>query len=141
MRPFFMRLALVSLAAGVAYAAEVASSADERARKAAPSAPEEVTVGSLGAGLIKPPAPPRHATRKLDSASELAFDLQQVVTYLEYGQAFYRAYGKGTHSVEENQRFLKFLETYEAELALAKKEADTLRKWVYERGSLESAAP
>jgi len=86
------------------------------------------------------PTPRAHARRTLDSAAELARDLQEVVTFLEKGQAFLRSYGTGTHSVEENQAFLKFLETYEKELQVAKKESDALRKWVYEKGSLDNAA-
>ncbi|MFA5140609.1 MAG: hypothetical protein WC728_15380 [Elusimicrobiota bacterium] len=87
-----------------------------------------------------PPPPPAHARRTLDSAAELARDLQEVVVFLEKGQAFLRVYSTGTHTVEENQAFLKFLETYEKELQAAKKESDALRKWVYEKGSLDSAA-
>ncbi|HBL17454.1 MAG: hypothetical protein A2X36_12675 [Elusimicrobia bacterium GWA2_69_24] len=88
----------------------------------------------------RPPAPPAHAKRELETASDLAADLQQVVRFLEEGQAYYRAFQKGSHSVEENKRFLRFLESYEAEAAVAKKEVDALRKWVHERGGLEQGA-
>ena len=86
-----------------------------------------------------PPQPPKHARRNLDSAGELAKDFAEVVQYLEHGQSYFRAYQRGTHTVEENQAFLKFLETYEKEYAIAKKEAATLLKWVEEKGSLDSA--
>ncbi|MFH1723384.1 MAG: hypothetical protein ABII00_02060 [Elusimicrobiota bacterium] len=95
--------------------------------------------GAERRGLDKPPVAPRHEKRRLHTAAELARDLHEVVEFLEHGQAYFRAYRKGTHSLEENERFLRFLESYEAELGLAKKEVDTLREWIYERGSLEAA--
>lgn len=99
--------------------------------KAPPSAAEP-------AGMF-PPAPPAHAKRKLDTPTALAKDLHEVVAYLEKGQKFFRDYQTGSHTVEENAAFLKFLERYEAELKIAKKESLALRKWVVERGSLDAA--
>ncbi|PCI36600.1 MAG: hypothetical protein COB53_08975 [Elusimicrobia bacterium] len=89
-------------------------------------------------GLLKAPERPKRERRKLSSATELAQDLSLVVDYLERGQSYFRAYQRGTHSVEENKKFLDFLERYEKELAVAKKEIDTLDRWVLRRGSLDS---
>lgn len=89
-------------------------------------------------GLV-PPTPPAHARRSLDSPSDLVKDFAEVVAYLDAGQAYFRAYQKGTHSVEDNKRFLAFLESYEREYAVAKKESLALRTWVMERGSLDAA--
>lgn len=88
---------------------------------------------------LTPPVPPAHARRNLDSPSDLVKDFAEVVAYLDAGQAFFRAYQKGTHSVEDNKRFLAFLEAYEREYAVAKKESLALRTWVMERGSLDAA--
>jgi len=87
------------------------------------------------------PVPPEHKLRNLTNASDLAADLSQVVAYLEAGQVYFRDYQSGTHSLAENAEFLKFLETYEAELLLAEKEAATLKAWVDTKGSLDSALP
>ena len=89
-------------------------------------------------GTITPPARPARTVRKLDSAAELARDLALVVEYLENGQSFYGAYQRGTHSIEENKRFLEFLEQYEKELAVGRKEVETLGKWFEAKGSLDS---
>jgi hypothetical protein len=87
---------------------------------------------------LKVPAKPKRERRKLDSATDLAKDLALVVDYLERGQSYFRAYQRGTHSLEDNKKFLSFLEHYEKELAVAKKEIRTLDKWVEARGSLDS---
>lgn len=89
--------------------------------------------------VLTPPAVPAHARRNLDSPSDLVKDFAEVVAYLDAGQAYFRAYQKGTHSVEDNKRFLAFLEAYEREYAVAKKESLALRTWVMERGSLDAA--
>lgn len=119
--PRFLALALIA-AAGMLWAQEPST-------PTAP-APEPPRV-------LVPPAPPAHARRSLDSPTELARDFAEVVAYLDAGQAYFRAYQKGTHSVEENRAFLAFLEVYEKEYAVAKKEADALRTWVKERGALQ----
>ncbi len=90
--------------------------------------------------VLMPPAPPVHARRSLDAASELAKDLSDVVAYLDAGQAYFRAYQKGSHSAEENRQFLAFLQAYENEYAVAKREGEVLRKWIIEQGSLDAAS-
>jgi len=103
-----------------------------------------LTVGfSFGAaaatrGSLKAPARPARKVRKLSTATELARDLALVVDYLERGQSYFRAYQRGTHSIEENKQFLDFLEHYEKELLVAKKETRTLNKWIASKGSLDT---
>ena len=89
--------------------------------------------------VVSPPPPPEHQNRNITTVSQLSRDLHDVVVYLEAGQDYFRKYQTGTHSVEENAAFLNFLEVYEKELELAKKEARTLRIWVDTRGSLEAS--
>ncbi len=89
-------------------------------------------------GLLTAPDRLKRERRKISSATHLAADLALVVDYLERGQSYFRAYQRGTHSIEENKKFLKFLEHYEKELAVAKKEVATLDKWVANRGSLDT---
>ncbi len=86
----------------------------------------------------RPPAPPAHKKRYITNAADLAADLHDVVVYLAQGQAYFREYHAGTHSVAENADFLSFLETYEKELALAKKEAKTLGTWLERKGALKA---
>lgn len=86
---------------------------------------------------LVPPAVPAHARKNLDSPTELARDLAEVVAFLEQGQAYFRAYQKGTHTPEENRQFLAFLEAYERESAVARKEAAALKKWVDEQSGLK----
>ena len=131
-----MKKTFVLCAASVALAAAFLSAQSVDVSTPAASAPVPAVVEPPSR---LPPPPPAHARRTLDSASELSRDLQDVVTFLEKGQGFLKTYGTGTHTVEENQAFLKFLETYEKELQAAKKESDALRKWVYEKGSLDNA--
>ena len=106
------------------------------AEDAAPAAPVPAPAAPK---ILMPPAPPAHARRSLDAASELAKDLSEVVAYLDAGQAYFRAYQKGSHSAEENRQFLAFLQAYENEYAVAKKEGEVLRKWIIEQGSLDAA--
>ena len=83
------------------------------------------------------PKPPAHVQRELNTASGLARDLTEVVAYLEQGQVYLRSYQSGTHTAEDNARFLVFLEAYEKEREIAKKESETLRKWILEKTELE----
>lgn len=86
--------------------------------------------------VLTPPAAPAHARKSLDSPGELARDLAEVVTFLEQGQAYFRAYQKGSHTPEENKLFMAFLETFEREQVVARKESDALRKWLLEQSDL-----
>lgn len=87
--------------------------------------------------VVSAPKPPAHVQRELNTAAGLARDLTEVVAYLEQGQAYYRSYQTGTHTAEDNARFLVFLENYEKEREIAKKETETLRRWVTEKTELE----
>lgn len=141
MRRYWLLSVILALGAGVWAGAESEpASGPAAAPVLPPSSVEPLRPAAAAPDPWRPPAAPAHAKRELDTAADLAADLQQVVRFLEEGQAYYRAFQKGSHSVEENKRFLKFLETYEAEAAVAKKEVDALRKWVYERGGLEQGA-
>lgn len=92
----------------------------------------------LPTGFFPPPVP-KHERRELSSAAEIALDLAEVVAFLEGGQSYFRTYQKGTHTSEENTRFLRFLEDYERERGIARKETETLRLWMQEKSDLEAA--
>ncbi|TBR21752.1 hypothetical protein EPO15_09445 [bacterium] len=121
------------LLAAVLFGAVLAASAQQpstpTASYAPPAEPEQPRT-------LTPPALPAHARKNLDSPSELARDFAEVVTFLEQGQSYFRAYQKGSHTPEENKAFLAFLESHEREQAVARKEADALRKWVLEQSAL-----
>lgn len=86
--------------------------------------------------VLMPPATPAHARKNLDSPAELARDYAEVITFLEQGQAYFRAYQKGSHTPEENKQFMAFLEAFEREQVVARKEGEALRKWVLEQSAL-----
>ncbi|TPW21989.1 MAG: hypothetical protein FD126_131 [Elusimicrobia bacterium] len=121
---------LLALLFGAALAASAQTPPAETSSYAPPAEPEAPRV-------LTPPAFPAHARKSLDSPSELARDFAEVVTFLEQGQSYFRAYQKGSHTPEENKQFLAFLEAYERESAVARKEADALRKWVLEQSALD----
>jgi len=120
---------LAAVLLGAVLAASAQSPSTPTASYAPPAVPEEPRV-------LTPPALPAHARKSLDSPSELARDFAEVVAFLEQGQAYFRAYQKGSHTPEENKQFLAFLEAFEREQAVARKEADALRKWVLEQSAL-----
>jgi hypothetical protein len=86
---------------------------------------------------LEPPKAPAHAQRDLNTAAVLVRDLHEVVVFLEQGKAYFRAYQKSNHTPEENAKFLRFLETHEKEREIAKKEAEALKRWVFEKSGLE----
>lgn len=135
------RYALVLMAVVMLGAARIALRAEEAPAAAVPAAAPAPAAAPVPAPrFLMPPAPPAHARRSLEAASELARDLSEVVGYLEAGQAYFRAYQKGSHSAEENRQFLAFLQTYENEYAVSKKEAAALKTWVLEQGSLDAVS-
>lgn len=87
--------------------------------------------------MLMPPSSPRHEQRMVDNASDLSRDLTDIVAFLEQGQSYFRAFKKGTHFPLENAAMLRFLEAYERERDLAKKESKLLNSWVQERSELE----
>jgi hypothetical protein len=93
--------------------------------------------GSVSSSL-KPPKPPRHKRKNITTIEDLAKDLSEVVAYLDKGRVYFKTYQTGSHTVAENADFLNFLETYERELALARKEAKTLQAWIDSKGPLDS---
>ncbi|MBI5200463.1 MAG: hypothetical protein HY925_02655, partial [Elusimicrobia bacterium] len=68
---------------------------------------------------------------------DLSRDLAEIVFFLEQGQSYFRAYKRGSHSAEENAAMLKFLEAYEREREIAKKESALLNSWVQTKSDLE----
>lgn len=86
-------------------------------------------------GLFPPKAPVR-PKNSLDSAGEVARDLAASVEYFEAGQSYYRAYAKGTHSAEENAAFVRFLEEYEKEQAVARRTHAALGIWLEKKSKV-----
>ncbi|MDX6770705.1 MAG: hypothetical protein SF051_14315 [Elusimicrobiota bacterium] len=111
------------------------SSAPAAAGAAAPAAVAEAVVPEKKPGLFPPKAPAR-AKNSLDSAGEVARDLAAAVEYFEAGQAYYRAFTKGTHTAEENAAFAKFLEDYEKEQATAKRTHAALGAWLEKKSQV-----
>lgn len=98
--------------------------------------PAALAFGDSAPTLMPPPVP-RHEQRMVDNASDLSRDLAEIVFFLEQGQSYFRAFKKGTHSAEENAAMLRFLEAYERERELAKKESALLNSWVQSKSDLE----
>ena len=80
--------------------------------------------------ILLPPKAPARAKNSLDSAGEVARDLAAAVEFFEAGQAYYRAFSKGTHTPEENAAFVKFLEDYEKEQLTVKRTYAALGAWL-----------
>ncbi|MDP3543173.1 MAG: hypothetical protein Q8T11_11965 [Elusimicrobiota bacterium] len=98
----------------------------------APPAPAEAKPAPL-----LPPKVPERPKGTLDTAGEVARDLAVRVQYFEDGQAYYRAYTKGSHTPEENKAFVKFLEDYENELGIAKRTYAILGVWLEKKSSIK----
>lgn len=116
MNAFLLLLALPTLSADVSTAAVASASVEKK--------------------LIFPPKAPARAKNSLDSAGEVARDLAASVEYFEAGQAYYRAYAKGTHTAEENAAFVKFLEEYEKEQGIAKRTHAALGLWLEKKSAV-----
>lgn len=86
---------------------------------------------------LLPPKVPERPKGTLDTAGEVARDLAVRVQYFEDGQAYYRAYTKGSHTPEENKAFVKFLEDYENELGIAKRTYAILGVWLEKKSSIK----
>ena len=84
-----------------------------------------------------PPKVPERPKGTLDTAAEVARDLAARVEYFENGQAYYRAYTKGSHTPEENKAFVKFLEDYENELGIARRTHAILGVWLEKKSSIK----
>jgi hypothetical protein len=93
------------------------------------------TTATPAASLFPPQTPVREKAA-LESASDLALDMSKLVIFLEAGQSYYRAYGKGTHSEAENKAFVKFLEDYQRVLGELKQEEAALRVWIDKKSEL-----
>jgi hypothetical protein len=121
-------LLLLALNASAADAPAV-STAAVAAPAPAPQSAEAAKPAEEPRRLLPPKAPVR-AKNSLDGAGEVARDLAASVEYFEAGQAYYRAYAKGTHSAEENAAFVKFLEDYEKEQLNARRTHAALGQWL-----------
>lgn len=86
---------------------------------------------------LLPPKVPARPKGTLDTAGEVARDLAIRVEYFENGQAYYRAYTKGSHTPEENKAFVQFLEDYENELAIAKRVHTLLGVWLEKKSAIK----
>jgi len=86
---------------------------------------------------LLPPKVPARPKGTLDMAGEVARDLAVRVEYFENGQAYYRAYTKGSHTPEENKAFVKFLEDYENELGIARRTHAILGQWLEKKSSIK----
>ncbi|MCM2303767.1 MAG: hypothetical protein NDJ72_03645 [Elusimicrobia bacterium] len=92
---------------------------------------------SVIAAPLLPPKIPARPKGTLDTAGEVARDLAVRVEYFENGQAYYRAYTKGSHTPEENKAFVQFLEDYENELGIAKRTHAILGVWLEKKSSIK----
>lgn len=123
MNTLLLLLALSASAADAPAAVSSAAAAAVAPEKAAEKAAEQPR-------RIFPPKAPARAKNSLDGAGEVARDLTASVEYFEAGQAYYRAYAKGTHTAEENAAFVKFLEDYEKEQLNARRTHAALGQWL-----------
>ncbi|MBI3551295.1 MAG: hypothetical protein HY077_02150 [Elusimicrobia bacterium] len=87
---------------------------------------------------LLPPSPPARGKAAIETMTELTLDMSKTVMFLENGQAYFKAYGKGTHSPAENKAFVKFLEDYERELNNLKTENETLKTWIEKKSELKA---
>ena len=102
---------------------------------AAPAA--SVSVIEKKPAPLLPPKVPARPKGTLDTAGEVARDLAARVEYFGNGQAYYRAYTKGSHTPEENKAFVQFLEDYENELGIAKRTYAILGVWLDKKSSIK----
>lgn len=123
MNTLLLLLALNATAADAPAPVSTAAAAAVAPEKAAEKAAEQPR-------RIFPPKTPARAKNSLDGAGEVARDLAASVEYFEAGQAYYRAYAKGTHTAEENAAFVKFLEDYEKEQLNARRTHAALGQWL-----------
>jgi hypothetical protein len=86
---------------------------------------------------LTPPALPDREKNELTSASGVALDMAKSIAFMEQGQAYYKAYAKGSHNAAENKAFVRFAEDYDRELNNVRKELDVLRIWVDKKSDLK----
>ena len=103
----------------------------------APAAVESPKPVEAKPAPLLPPKIPARPKGTLATAGEVARDLAVRVEYFENGQAYYRAYTKGSHTPEENKAFVRFLEDYENELGIAKRTHAILGVWLEKKSSIK----
>ena len=92
---------------------------------------------AAASALLLPPKIPTRPKATLVTAGEVGRDLTARLEYFEDGQAYYRAYTKGSHTPEENKAFVQFLEDYENELGIAKRTYAILGAWLEKKSSVK----
>lgn len=103
-----------------------------------PAAPAPAPAAEVKAPALYPPQIPARPKATLETAGDVARDLALRAQYFEDGQAYYRAFTKGgSHTAEENQAFVKFLEEYEVELGIAKRTHALLGTWLEKKSSVK----
>ena len=86
---------------------------------------------------IAAPQPPERDKGPLTTASSVALDMGKSIAFMEQGQAYYKAYAKGSHSAAENKDFVRFAEDYDRELGNVRHELEVLRTWVDKKSDLK----
>lgn len=132
-----IKLLYLLLSAPLALAADLPGMPGAAAVAVAPPAPAETKPAETKPAPLLPPKVPERPKGTLDTAGEVARDLAVRVQYFEDGQAYYRAYTKGSHTPEENKAFVKFLEDYESELGIAKRTYAILGVWLEKKSSIK----
>ncbi|UPT73845.1 MAG: hypothetical protein M0D55_18690 [Elusimicrobiota bacterium] len=134
-----INLALLLLAAP-SFAADLPGLPGSSVVVAASTAPAAAPVAApepAKPALLLPPPVPSRPKGTLETAGDVARDLAVRVEYFEAGQAYYRAYTKGTHTPEENRAFVRFLEEYENELSIAKRVHALLGTWLEKKSAIK----
>lgn len=131
MNALLLFVALPALCADAPASAPAAETPAEAAKPAETPADKPVEKR-----LLLPPKAPARAKNSLDGAGEVARDLAASVEFFEAGQAYYRAYAKGTHDSEENAAFVRFLEEYEKEQANARRTHAALGQWLEKKSKV-----
>jgi hypothetical protein len=130
--------AFLLLSATLAQAAELPGLPGSSVAVSTPAAPVPAPVAEAPKPApLMPPRIPERPKGTLDTAGEVARDLAIRVEYFENGQAYYRAYTKGSHTPEENKAFVKFLEDYENELGIAKRVHAILGVWLDKKSAIK----
>lgn len=132
-----IKLLFLLLSAPLALAADLPGMPGAAVVAVAPPAPAETKPAETKPAPLLPPKVPERPKGTLDTAGEVARDLAVRVQYFEDGQAYYRAYTKGSHTPEENKAFVKFLEDYESELGIAKRTYAILGVWLEKKSSIK----
>ena len=92
---------------------------------------------AFAADAVTAPNPPVREKQELSSASAVVLDMAKSIAFMEQGQAYYKAYAKGSHKAEDNKAFVRFAEYYDRELSTVKKELEVVKLWVDKKSELK----